>query len=448
MIERSYDAVVVGGGAAGTAAAVALADAGSSVAIVDREPLLGGILMQCIHNGFGLTEFREELTGPEYAEIYAEMVGAREIEQYLDTTVLRIEPGAAPEVPMGSPAGGFSGSAGTLEGGPDGSGGLPEHRVVAINPREGALSFRCAVVILATGSRERARGAVRIPGTRPAGVYTAGLAQRLLNMDGFVPGERAVVIGSGDIGLIMARRMSWIGASVPAVIEIQEYPSGLTRNISQCLHDFDIPLYLSHIVVQIHGRDRVTGVDVAPVDGGIPRPERAFHISCDTVLLSVGLIPETELAANAGVELDRQTGGARVDSRLMTRIPGIFSAGNVLHVHDLVDYVTEEARRAGEGAAAYLGGERPGPQLPTVAGTNVRYVSPSSFDINRPTRLYLRPLIVDNKVPVTVTIDGRQVYRKVERHVQPSEMIQIDGKRIDVSGLDPGPDSTVEVSVG
>jgi NADPH-dependent 2,4-dienoyl-CoA reductase/sulfur reductase-like enzyme len=417
-----YDAVVVGGGAAGMAAAAALVERGFRCAVCEREAAMGGILLQCIHNGFGVQEFKKELTGPEYAEEWLEQVTERKVPIYLETTVIDIE----------------------TSGGPDGA---QIKQLYCFSPRHGAMVLRCRAVVLTMGCRERNRGNIRIPGDRPAGVYTAGLAQRLVNVEGYIPGKKAVIIGSGDIGLIMARRMTWVGSTVEAVVEIQPYPSGLTRNIVQCLNDFDIPLYLSHVVSRIEGRERVERVEVTPLENGVPDPEQSFWIDCDTVLLSVGLIPENELSKKAGIELSRQTGGPHVDSRMMTSVPGIFAAGNVLHVHDLVDYVTEEARRTGEYAVSYLRNEHPQRQVPVRAGANVRYVNPGSIDTGRANRLYLRTLIVKNGAYVELKVDNHVIRRKKELHVQPSEMISVDLRDRDLANATFTPDSVLEVSV-
>ena len=417
MKNRACDVVVVGGGAAGMAASLAVLEQGYSSAIVEREERLGGILLQCIHNGFGLTEFNEELTGPEYAESFFTSVLKSDIQVYVDTTVTAIERSRE---------------------------GL---EVFFVNSRDGIIRMSCRAVVLAMGCRERNRGNLRIPGTRPAGVYTAGLAQRLINMEGYIPGKDAVIIGSGDIGLIMARRMVWSGCRVHGVVEILPYPSGLTRNIVQCLKDFDIPLYLRHIISRIHGKHRVEGVDVTPLVNGIPDEENTFFIPCDTLLLSAGLIPENELSKEAGVVINPQTGGPLVDSTMMTSVEGLFAAGNVLHVHDIVDYVTEEARRTGGYVAEYLTGFKPSLQVKVKAGSNVRYVNPAMFNPEKPDRLYLRSLIVKNKAVVDISVDGTPLQQIKQRHVQPSEMISIS---LSAAGIDPSiftPDSAMEVSI-
>ncbi len=343
-----YDVVVVGGGPAGMAAAIAAYDAGCRrVVILDREPQPGGILMQCIHSGFGLHKLGRELTGPEYAAVYAQEVAQRGIPVMTETTVTAITP----------------------------------DRILTAQNRTGIVNLQAGAIILAMGCRERSRGALRICGTRPAGVYSAGTAQKLINCMGWQVGKRVVILGSGDIGLIMARRMSLEGAKVEAVCEVMPYSGGLTRNIVQCLEDFDIPLYLNTTVVEIHGQKRVEGVTIAQVDEHRrPIPETRRHIPCDTLLLSVGLIPENELTRSMGVPMDPVTGGALVDESCQTVLSGIFACGNVLHVHDLVDYVSEEAERAGRGAAAFVhGNAAQHVPLRTQAGTNVRYVLPQTI---------------------------------------------------------------------
>lgn len=417
MHERQYDVAVIGGGAAGMAAAVEICRNGFSCAVVERESQLGGILMQCIHNGFGLQEFKKELTGPEFAEEFIEQLADTDADILLDTTVAEIEEG---------------------ENGKE---------IYCYSLREGIVKLNVRAVILAMGCRERNRGNIRIPGTRPAGVYTAGLAQRLVNVEGYIPGRDVVIVGSGDIGLIMARRMTWVGAKVHAVVEIQPYPSGLTRNIVQCLNDFGIPLYLSHIVSRIEGADRVESVTITPLENGVPHEERSFSIPCDTLLLSVGLVPENELSEDTGVELAPQTNGAVVDATLMTSVAGIFSCGNVLHVHDLADYVAEEARRAGAYASAWLQGNRVDRQVPIRAGANVRYVSPGKMSPDHPDKLYLRTLIVKNNAQLVIKLDNTVVKEKRLSHVQPSEMVSVTLKRKDVAQWPLTDDSVLEVSV-
>jgi len=402
--EMQFDAAVVGGGAAGLAAALEIRGRGFSVCVIERDDELGGILLQCIHNGFGLREFREDLTGPEYAERVVRQVREAGIAAFTRTTVREL------------------------------AGSGPEREVVCYSGAYGVMRIRTRAVVLAMGCRERNRG-----------VYTAGFAQRLINIEGYLPGREVVVIGSGDIGLIMARRLQWLGCRVPAVVEIMPYPSGLTRNIVQCLNDFSIPLYLSHVVSRIHGNERVEGVDVTPLRDGARDSAAQFHIPCDTVLLSVGLIPENELSKSAGIEINPGTGGPVVDATMMTSVEGIFATGNVLHVHDLVDNVSEESHLAGGSVAEYLQGSRPARQIRLKAGSNVRYVSPSRVDPARGGRLYLRPLIVKNKAELVVTARGRTIRRKIENHVQPSEMLSVTLRDGDLAGVPE--DEVMEVAI-
>jgi NADPH-dependent 2,4-dienoyl-CoA reductase/sulfur reductase-like enzyme len=380
--------------------------------------VLGGVLRQCVHNGFGIHEFGEELTGPEYAERYVDEVGGTATGVLSDTTVLGINQTEKGLV------------------------------VRTVSQESGISHVQTRSVVLAMGSRERNRGSIQIPGSRPAGVMTAGAAQRLINVDGYVPGKRAIVIGSGDIGLIMARRLKLIGADVEGVVEIMPVPSGINRNIVQCLDDFGIPLYLGHVVTRIYGTCRVTGVDVAPLEGGVPQTDKAFHVDCDTVLLSVGLIPENELSRELGVAIHAQTGGPIVDSRLMTSIPGVFAAGNVLHIHDLVDFVAEESRRAGEAAADYLDGVADPDEVEVSAGSNVRYVMPGRIRVDRKNRVYLRSLVSKNNAVVEIRSGGNVIKKQKEPHVQPSEMVSVDIPNEVLQAIDPAdPGSRVEVAL-
>ncbi len=387
-----HDIVIVGGGPAGMAAAVAAYDAGvRDVVILDREPDLGGILRQCIHAGFGLHKLGRELTGPEYADVYKQEVLKRRIPVYYETTVTAV---------------------------------TPDKAVTARN-REGILKLQAKAVILAMGCRERSRGALNTPGTRPAGIYSAGTAQKLMNCEGYCVGKEVVILGSGDIGLIMARRMTLEGARVKAVCELMPYSGGLTRNIVQCLKDFDIPLYLSTTVCQIHGKKRLEGVTVAQVDEKRdPIEATRRYIPCDTLLLSVGLIPENELTRAAGIPMDPITGGALVDEHCQTQLPGIFACGNVLQVHDLVDYVSEEAERAGRGAAAYIReGEEAGRSVPTEPGFGVRYVLPQTVHIGKSdVALFFRVTEPFGRVKFTVTSGGAVLAAVKKLRAAPGEM--------------------------
>ncbi len=416
MKELSFDAAVIGGGAAGMAAALEISGRGLSCAVIEREDGLGGILMQCIHNGFGLIEFNEELSGPEFAQRFEDRLRSSNIRAFCGSTVIEIENQGDAKV------------------------------ISCVSSAQGVIRIRARAIVLAMGCRERNRGNIRIPGSRPAGVFTAGLAQRLVNIEGYVPGKDVVIIGSGDIGLIMARRMSLVGCKVHAVVEILPYPSGLTRNIVQCLKDFGIPLYLSHLTTNIYGNDRVEGVEVTPIESGALMFEKSFRIPCDTVLLSVGLVPENELSRNFGVEINPMTNGPWVDSTLMTSVPGVFACGNVLHVHDLVDFVVEEARRAGSFAADWLSGKKPAKEIRVKAGPNVRYVTPSRLDPTRDNKLYMRAMIVKNDAILEVKLDNKVVRSQKKNHVQPSEMISFSLGPAELAQA-ATQDSTLEISL-
>lgn len=344
---QAFDVVVIGGGPAGMAAALAAHKAGARVAIVEREQHLGGILRQCIHPGFGLSHFKQELTGPEYAQRFIDQVHATDIALFLDSMVIGIDSGEGADVRA-------------LDA--DKAAGAAAVHAVTLMSRDGMLQLTGRAIVLAMGCRERTRSEIKIPGSRPAGVFTAGLAQRYINIENLKPGSRAVILGSGDIGLIMARRCTLEGISVEGVYELMPYANGLRRNVKNCLNDFGIPLHLSTTVTRVIGHDRVEAVEVSQVDERLaPIPGTERIVPCDTLLLSVGLIPENELSVGAGVELDPRTRGAVVDQSLQTGVPGIFACGNVLHVHDLADNVTTESERAGAAAAAYA--------LGTDAGT-------------------------------------------------------------------------------
>jgi len=392
MIKRKPDIIVIGGGAAGLAAAVAAKENGvDSVLILERNPELGGILPQCIHTGFGLHYFKENLTGPEYISRFIKKVYDSGIEYKLETMVLEL---------------------------------TPRKEVLAVNQHDGLLKFQAKAIILAMGCRERSRGALCIPGTRPAGIFTAGTAQRLMDIEGYVPGRKILILGSGDVGLIMARRFAMEGAEVVGVVEVMPYPGGLDRNL-QCLRDFGIPLYLRHAATFIHGSERVEAVTISKLDeDGKPIVGEEKIIECDTLILSVGLIPENELSKGAGIMLDPKTGGPVVDENMETSVEGVFACGNVVHVHDLVDHVTQDGEIAGKNAAKKVLGELPPlkREIHLRAEGNIRYVVPQFISGKKPLTLYSRV-----KMPAFNTIIrvGEEIVIR-KRVVKPPELVTIE----------------------
>ena len=415
---QKVDVLIVGAGPAGMAAAIAAKEAGvDNLLVLEREANMGGILRQCIHNGFGLHRFKEELTGPEYAQRDIDKVKELGIEVRCGTTVLSID----------------------------------ENRfVTAVSKEKGVQLFEAGALILAMGCRERPRGALATPGTRCAGIYSAGTAQKFVNLEGYMPGKRVVILGSGDIGLIMARRMTLQGAKVLACVELMPYSSGLNRNIVQCLHDYDIPLLLSHTVIDIQGKERLTGVTVAEVDAKRqPIPGTEQHFDCDTLLLSVGLLPENELTRQADVEMSNLTSGAVVDDTLQTSKEGIFACGNVLHVHDLVDFVSAESFKAGKAAAAYVQGKkRTGRYVSVKDGDGVRGVVPQKLLIPdgevESVQIMFRPAGVYENAYIRVTDGERELIKQKKRILTPGEMAELVLKPEVVKGLS-GADVTVSI---
>lgn len=415
------DIVIVGGGPAGLAAAIAAAKENSSldILILERDSELGGILNQCIHNGFGLHTFNEELTGPEYAERFEKQLEGLNIRYMLNTMVLDVASG----------------------------------QVTAVNSNEGVITVECGAIILCMGCRERPRGALNIPGLRPAGVFTAGTAQRLVNIEGYMPGKEVVILGSGDIGLIMARRMTLEGAVVKAVCELMPYSGGLKRNIVQCLDDFDIPLLLSHTVIDIKGKERVTSVVIAEVDSNSkPIPGTEEEITCDTLLLSCGLIPENELSRAADVKINPSTNGPVVNESFETSVPGIFACGNVLHVHDLVDYVSEESGRAGRSAARYVAFNNPVAECPPLLiknGNGVRYTVPTYVNIANVEEdivVRFRSGNVYKNAYIDVYFDGELKVHRKKQIITPGEMEQVILKKRDLEEIDS--DITIAITEG
>jgi len=390
---QDVDVAVIGAGPAGMAAAIKAKEAGAgNVVIMERAEQLGGLLHQCVHNGFGLLYFKEDLTGPEYAHRFVEKVMDSGVKLLLETMVIKIS---------------------------------EDREVSAVSSQEGYINFKPKSIVLAMGCRERSRGALNIPGTRPAGILTAGTAQRFVNVEGFVPGKKIVILGSGDIGMIMARRLTLEGAKVEAVVEILPYIGGLIRNEVQCLHDFNIPLCLEHTVTQIHGEERIEAVTIVQLDGSrgpIAGTER--KVECDTLLLSVGLIPENELSSMAGIKLDPVTGGAIVDETRQTSVVGVFAGGNVLHVHDLVDNVSWESELAGQNAASFAKEMKPleRGEVALKVGRNIRYIVPHTISGQKDVTLYMRV----NQPEEMVRIKVGDIMTKALRVVKPSEMLKID----------------------
>lgn len=420
----NYELVIIGGGPAGLAAAVSAKKNGcDSILILERDGELGGILNQCIHNGFGLHTFKEELTGPEYASRFIKQVEELQIEYKLNTMVMEI---------------------------------TRDKRITAMNRTDGLFHIQAKAIVLAMGCRERPRGALNIPGTRPAGIYSAGTAQRLVNIEGYLPGKEVVILGSGDIGLIMARRMTLEGAKVKVVAELLPYSGGLKRNIVQCLDDFDIPLKLSHTVVDIKGKERLEGITLAAVDEkGKPIPGTEEEYSCDTLLLSCGLIPENELSRSMGVDMEPVTSGPIVNESLETSVEGVFACGNVLHVHDLVDFVSEEAAVAGRNAAVYIKaggtlGEK-SKEIPINAVDGVRYTVPKMLHINRMAEnqvIRFRVGAVYRNCYISAYLNGERIIHRKRQIMAPGEMEEIRLKKEQLDGFDGLEYITVKIEEG
>lgn len=382
-----YDLVVIGGGPGGLAAAIEARNNGvENILVIERDKELGGILQQCIHNGFGLHEFKEELTGPEYAERFIKKLKEKNIEYKLDTMVLEV---------------------------------TPEKIVHAINTVDGYMMIEAKAIVLAMGCRERTRGAISIPGERPAGVFTAGTAQRFINMEGYMVGKKVLILGSGDIGLIMARRMTLEGAEVQAVVELMPFSGGLARNIAQCLNDYNITLYLSHTVVDIKGKERVEGVTIAKVDENRrPIPSTEIEYECDTLLLSVGLIPENDISRKTGIVIDRRTSGPVVNEMMETSIPGIFACGNVVHVHDLVDFVSAEARKAGKAAAKFVKDEvQNGEYIELKNGFGVTYTVPQKYRVEN----------IENFLEISMRVNN--IYKNMRLQVKDGDTVLVNMKK-------------------
>lgn len=430
---RNVDCVIVGGGPAGLAAAVACYDEGTrDLVILERDQHLGGILQQCIHNGFGLQWFKEELTGPEYAQRFVDQVEERQIPYETGTMVLEIQYHPEEEY---------------------------DKSVLCLSPSEGVIEYRCHSVVLAMGCRERVRGNLKIPGTRPVGIYSAGLAQRLVNLEGMMPGHQVVVLGSGDIGLIMARRMKWEGADVKMVCELMPYSSGLARNIQQCLVDQGIPLKLSTTVVNIHGKERLAGVTIAQVDEKRqPIPGTEEYVPCDTLLLSVGLLPENELSRGLEVLMDPVTGGAQVDEHRQTSVPGVYACGNVLHVHDIVDFVSKESMIAGKSAAQNSAAQNSAAakekrkkeaarQVPIRPLGQVRYTVPQRTSLTEAFSIYCRVAQPLENGRFVLKADGQEVLQRRFLRVVPGEMQEIAVSEKLLQQLQKAEEITLEVEL-